>query len=172
MGFAFPEEFCGEGKDELFRRPTSPKPRQALNYRSWSNRQECLIVLPTETRNTGKTLTDNWHSICDVAAFPEEGMLAASAGGWEVLIVKDGDAYFAYNDCCTHQASRLSTGRVRRGTIMCPLHGARFKIGTGACLGGGYPSLRAFPLRIEGEEIQIEVPDTPPGPGELPVASP
>lgn len=117
-------------------------------------------------------MTDNWHSICDVSEFPEDGKLATSAAGWELLVVKHGDDYFAYNDCCTHQASRLSTGRVRRGTIMCPLHGARFKVESGSCLGGGYPALRQFPLRIDDGALSVELPDAPPGPGEKPVENP
>lgn len=110
-----------------------------------------------------------WHEVIAVSAFPEEGKLAAATGGWHVLIVSEGSGFFAYNDVCSHQASRLSTGRVRRGSIMCPLHGARFKIENGECLGGAYPALRQFPLRIEDGMIMVELPDRPPGTGEAPL---
>lgn len=111
----------------------------------------------------------NWHGVIEVGAFPEEGKLAARIADWHVLVVKDEDGFFAYNDVCSHQASRLSTGRVRRGTIMCPLHGARFKIGNGECLGGAYPALRQFPLRIEEGVIMVELPARQPGAGEAPL---
>jgi len=112
-----------------------------------------------------------WHSIGTEADFPEDGKLAAEVGGWSVLIVRTADGYSALNDRCTHQAARLSPGRIRRGTIMCPLHGARFDASTGQCVGGAYADLRRFPVRIEGGSIEVCVPATPPGPQERPVAS-
>ena len=66
-------------------------------------------------------------------------------------------------------AARLSGGKVRRGAIMCPLHGARFDLASGRCLGGAYPDLRGFPLRIEQGVIEVALPDHPPGFDELPV---
>lgn len=110
----------------------------------------------------------SWHDVIAVSAFPEEGKLAAMADGWHVLVVRDGTGFYAYNDVCSHQASRLSTGRVRKGTIMCPLHGARFKVENGECLGGAYPALRQFPLRIEDGVIKVELPGRQPGAGEAP----
>lgn len=110
-----------------------------------------------------------WHDVIAVGAFPEEGKLAIAAGGWHVLLVREGDGYFAFNDVCPHQAARLSPGRVRRGAIMCPLHGARFRIENGECIGGAYQPLRQFPLRIEGDTIMVELPDRAPGPGEGPM---
>lgn len=112
---------------------------------------------------------DGWHLAVAVDDFPEEGKLAQTFGDWHVLVLRHEGEFFAYNDCCTHQASRLSTGRVRRGTIMCPLHGARFKIGTGENIGGGYSALRQFPVRVEDGMLHVQLPDSPPGPGEDPL---
>jgi anthranilate 1,2-dioxygenase ferredoxin subunit len=114
-------------------------------------------------------LSEIWYKICGTNEFPEEGKLACALGEWQVLLVRDGDLFHAYNDCCTHQASRLSTGRLRRGTIMCPLHGARFKAATGESIGGAYPPLRSFPVKIEEGQILVSIPEVLPGPGEKPV---
>jgi len=91
--------------------------------------------------------------------------------GWHVLIIKLDDGYHAINDRCPHAASPLSTGRTRRGTVMCPLHGARFDIVSGACIGGTYPSLRAFPLRVTDGTIEVAVPTVVPGMADLPAKS-
>lgn len=112
---------------------------------------------------------DDWHAFTKLEGFPAEGKLALKVNNWHVLVVSDDDRLFAFNDCCTHQASRLSTGRVRRGTLMCPLHGARFKVETGECLGGAYPGLRQFPLRVENGMIMVQLPGRPPGAGESPL---
>jgi anthranilate 1,2-dioxygenase ferredoxin component len=114
-------------------------------------------------------MTEAFHAAIAQADFPEDGKFAAQIGGWHVLIAKVEDVYHAVNDRCPHAASMLSTGRIRRGAVMCPLHGARFDLATGGCIGGAYPSLRSFPLRIEAGMIEVAVPTAVPGMADLPV---
>lgn len=111
-----------------------------------------------------------WHDICPENAFPEEGKLAVVIAGWHVLVVREGADFHAFNDRCPHQAALLSPGKVRRGAIMCPLHGARFKVETGECIGATYPPLRRFALEVRGGTIAVELPGSPPGPGECPLS--
>lgn len=105
----------------------------------------------------------NWHLLIAEVDFPEEGKFATCVGGWFVLVTKKKDGFCAVNDRCTHQAAQLSTGRFRRGTIMCPLHGARFEAATGKSIGGAYPDLRTFEVRVAESMLEIAVPDEPPG---------
>ena len=115
-------------------------------------------------------MTTTWHDVTTEAEFPAEGKLAVRLGGWHVLVLRtDEGSYRAVNDRCTHQAALLSPGRVRRGAVMCPLHGARFDVLTGKCLGAAYPDLRTFAVRVEAGRIAVELPDAAPGPGETPV---
>ena len=117
-----------------------------------------------------ESVSTTWHDVTPEAEFPAEGKLAARLGGWHVLVLRaDDGSYRAVNDRCTHQAALLSPGRVRRGAVMCPLHGARFDVLSGKCLGGAYPDLRTFAVRVEAGQIAVEVPDVPPGPSEMPV---
>lgn len=114
-------------------------------------------------------MTEAWHDVVEEGAFPEDGKLAAKIAGWYVLVVRADDGFHAVNDRCTHQASQLSGGRIRRGAIMCPLHGARFDVATGQCIGGAYGNLRTFPVRVQDGAIQVTLPADPPGPEEAPV---
>jgi nitrite reductase/ring-hydroxylating ferredoxin subunit len=114
-------------------------------------------------------VSDTWHYLIDDDAFPDTGKLAAQIGGWHVLVGRTEDGLFAVNDRCTHQAALLSAGKIRRGAVMCPLHGARFEMATGRCIGAAYGDLRTFPLRTQDGRIEICVPDTPPGFDEAPV---
>jgi nitrite reductase/ring-hydroxylating ferredoxin subunit len=114
-------------------------------------------------------MSESWHALLPESEFPAEGKLATRIGGWYVLVGKTDDGFRAVNDRCTHQAALLSTGRIRRGAVMCPLHGARFEMDTGRCLGGAYRDLRTFPLRITEGTIEVCLPDAAPGMEELPV---
>lgn len=114
-------------------------------------------------------VTDNWHFLIAEADFPAEGKLAAKIDGWHVLVARTDEGLFAVNDRCTHQAALLSGGRVRRGAVMCPLHGARFEMATGRCIGGTYKDLRTFAVRVEAGQIEVWVPDEQPGMEDLPI---
>lgn len=116
-------------------------------------------------------MSDIWHPVIAEVEFPGEGKLATRIAGWSVLVVRTEDGFNAVNDRCTHQAALLSGGKVRRGAIMCPLHGARFETATGRCIGGAYADLRRFDLRTVAGMIEVAVPDVPPGPHERPVES-
>jgi anthranilate 1,2-dioxygenase ferredoxin subunit len=114
-------------------------------------------------------MSETWHPLIAESDFPEEGKLAARIAGWYVLVARTETGFAALNDRCTHQASLLSGGRIRRGAVMCPLHGARFEVASGKCIGGMYRDLRLFSLRVASGIIEVAVPDTPPGIDELPV---
>ncbi len=78
--------------------------------------------------------------------------------GVEVLLCRVDGQYFALANTCTHARQALSTGRLRGHEVVCPLHGARFDIRSGACLAA--PAKRAvqtFPIRIEAGKIHISV---------------
>lgn len=117
-------------------------------------------------------MSESWHALIPEADFPAEGKLAAKVAGWHVLVARTEDGLFAVNDRCTHQAALLSTGRIRRGAVMCPLHGARFEVASGKCIGAAYRDLRTFALRVTGGVIEVSVPDSPPGMDETPVVTP
>lgn len=110
-----------------------------------------------------------WYALIAESEFPAEGKLAAKVAGWHVLVGRTDNGFHAVNDRCTHQAALLSAGRIRRGAVMCPLHGARFELASGKCIGASYADLRLFPLRVEGGMIEVCVPDSPPGIADLPV---
>ncbi|WP_068071681.1 Rieske (2Fe-2S) protein [Novosphingobium lentum] len=114
-------------------------------------------------------MTDAWHPLIAETEFPADGKLAAKLGGWFVLVAKTDGGFHAVNDRCTHQAALLSGGRIRRGAVMCPLHGARFELASGKCIGGAYRDLRLFPVRVTDGMIEVCVPVAPPTMEELPV---
>ena len=116
-------------------------------------------------------MSESWHSVIAETEFPTDGKLAARIAGWYVLIGRTEDGLHAVNDRCTHQAALLSAGRIRRGAIMCPLHGARFEMASGKCIGSAYRDLRTFPLRVTDGTIEVCLPDEAPSMEELPVVT-
>jgi len=114
-------------------------------------------------------VSEIWHPLIAEHAFPQEGKLATRLGGWYVLVARLEDGFAAVNDRCTHQAALLSGGRIRRGAVMCPLHGARYDMMSGTCIGAAYKDLRSFPVRLTDGMIEVAVPAASPTMEELPV---
>ena len=124
----------------------------------------CTLSKVTCTTNTPMSgvMSEIFHDVISEDCFPEDGKFVAVVNGWQVLLCKVDGSYFAVNDRCSHAASPLSGGRIRRGVIMCPQHGARFELAGGRSLGGGYRPLRCFPVRVGDGRIAVSVPDAPP----------
>jgi 3-phenylpropionate/trans-cinnamate dioxygenase ferredoxin subunit len=91
-----------------------------------------------------------------------EGELAP--GEFQVVDVNDtqvavfnlGGQFYAIADVCTHDAGQLTGGTVEGEEIVCPRHGARFSIRTGAALTApAYEPTDTFPVRVEAGQIQV-----------------
>lgn len=94
---------------------------------------------------------------------------AVDAAGWSVLIARLPEGYRAVINRCSHVAAALAGGRVRRGAIQCPKHGAMFDLGDGRCIGGAYQPLRTFAVSEADGMVVVDVPDGPPTVHDLPV---
>ncbi len=111
----------------------------------------------------------NWQGAIADIDLPPDGKVVVPLDGWHVLIARTDAGLVAVNDRCPHAASPLSTGRIRRGFVMCPLHGARFDLATRECAGGVYPPLRGFDVRVAEGMIEVAVPDHAPSMADLPI---
>jgi toluene monooxygenase system ferredoxin subunit len=84
-------------------------------------------------------------------------MIARTAGGVSVVLVNAGGALCAYEDRCAHLGVRVSEGALEGGVLTCAAHGWAYD----ACTGGGVnphgARLRSLPLRIEGEDVLVDI---------------
>lgn len=89
---------------------------------------------------------------------PGQGKLV-QAGGKEIALFNIGGQFFAIDDTCSHAGGPLSEGFLQDHTVTCPWHGSQFDVRTGQVLGGpARENVTAYPVKIEEEEILIEVP--------------
>jgi nitrite reductase/ring-hydroxylating ferredoxin subunit len=117
-------------------------------------------------------MSHNFHRVVKGEEIADKSLQGFIVNRWPVLIVRDEGKLHALINRCTHQAASFSPeGRVRRGTVMCPLHGARFKLDNGECVGGAdYRALMRFDIREDAEGwVEVSVPDEAPGHDHLPV---
>lgn len=100
----------------------------------------------------------NWQAICTTSQVRDEYPFGAKVGGKEIgVFLVDGE-YFAIENVCPHAYALLSQGFVEDGKVECPLHEAVFDIRSGRCLREpGGRDLSTYPLRVQGDEVQIDL---------------
>jgi nitrite reductase (NADH) small subunit/3-phenylpropionate/trans-cinnamate dioxygenase ferredoxin subunit len=74
-----------------------------------------------------------------------------------VAVFNDDGQFFAIDDFCPHMGASLAEGCVFEGTVACPWHAWRFSIRDGTWLDNPKIKTKAFPVRIVGDDIQVEV---------------
>jgi nitrite reductase (NADH) small subunit/3-phenylpropionate/trans-cinnamate dioxygenase ferredoxin subunit len=86
------------------------------------------------------------------------------AGGRRVALFNEGGSLFAVDEACPHMGADLSNGDLRDGTLTCAWHHWRFDIRTGQGLTRSWARLKTHRLFREGEDLVLEVEETPPQP--------
>jgi nitrite reductase/ring-hydroxylating ferredoxin subunit len=60
---------------------------------------------------------------------------------------------------CPHHGGPLGQGALDEGLVTCPWHAWQFDPGTGACVFNDAVRVPVYPVRIEGGEILVDLPD-------------
>ena len=107
-------------------------------------------------------MTTEWQNILPVAELEKGASFFTDIGELSLAVFNLEGEYFAVEDACSHDGSRmLSCGVeakfiVHGDRMMCPRHGARFCIKTGAALSRpAREPIATFPVRVEDEYIQV-----------------
>jgi len=100
-----------------------------------------------------------WIDVLDADAVPEGEVKGVKIGEEHVAIYRINGKIHATSDVCTHEYALLSGGWLEEGVIECPLHGARFNIADGRCLGPFGTDLRCFKARVQQGRIEIDLTD-------------
>ena len=73
-----------------------------------------------------------------------------------------GELYATQNTCPHTQTAVLARGIVgdQCGTpkVACPLHKRTFDLRSGACLSQDAPAIATFAVRVEGDDVLVELP--------------
>ena len=70
----------------------------------------------------------------------------------------DGE-FFAISDVCTHDDGPLVEGKLDGDCIICPRHGARFNVKTGAQTMPAFAPVPLYEVKIDGDDIYIRPKD-------------
>ncbi len=81
------------------------------------------------------------------------------AEGVAIVLTRLKDGVYACGATCAHQGGPLAAGTLTGTRLVCPWHGWRYDVRTGACVmpvRGG--PVDRYPVRVEGEDVWVELP--------------
>jgi toluene monooxygenase system ferredoxin subunit len=84
-------------------------------------------------------------------------MAARIVDGRKVLLVRIDDVVFAYEDRCAHQAMPMSEGSLDGTTLTCSAHHYSYDVRTGEGINPRAARLRPFAVKIEGDDVFVDV---------------
>ncbi len=100
-------------------------------------------------------MTD-WIDVCEAKALAESENIIVEVDGTEVAIFKVDGQFYAIEDVCSHDGAEIASGELDGDEIVCPRHGARFCVKTGAVkCAPAYEDIDTFPVRVENERLQV-----------------
>jgi nitrite reductase/ring-hydroxylating ferredoxin subunit/(2Fe-2S) ferredoxin len=98
-----------------------------------------------------------WKRVCRADEVPADGMKQFSVDGDDVLVVRAGHEFFAYQALCPHEAVPLESGVHDGAALTCLEHMWQFDVRTGAPMADAECGLKSYRLKEERGEIYLEL---------------
>ena len=98
----------------------------------------------------------DWVPVAPASEFLPGTHRVVDVDGAQVAVFNLDGEYFAIEDVCTHDGGILTGGPVDGDQVVCPRHGARFSIRTGAALTPpAFEPVAKLPVRVAGGIVEV-----------------
>jgi nitrite reductase (NADH) small subunit/3-phenylpropionate/trans-cinnamate dioxygenase ferredoxin subunit len=98
-----------------------------------------------------------FHTVARVGDLGDGEGLTVTVGTKLIALFRENGQYFAIDDTCPHMGASLSGGYLQGGIVTCPWHAWRFRLADGAWADNPRIKIGCYPVRVEGETIQVQV---------------
>jgi 3-phenylpropionate/trans-cinnamate dioxygenase ferredoxin subunit len=93
--------------------------------------------------------TELWTRVCPLAELPPGAHRIVDVDGVDAAVFNVDGEILAVEDVCTHDGARLTGGPLDGTEVVCPRHGARFCLRTGAALTPpAYEATAVLPVQV------------------------
>ena len=97
----------------------------------------------------------DWVDVIAETALAEGENIVVDVDGTDVALFKIQGSFYAIEDICSHDGAEIASGLLDGDEIICPRHGARYCIKTGAVKSPpAYEAIKCFPVRIDNNTVQ------------------
>ena len=100
----------------------------------------------------------NFTTVARTEEIPIGGRKRIEIKGQRISIFNIASEYYAIYDICPHKGTApLIRGKLDGLGIRCPNHGYRFDLKTGECNVDPIFNTKVFPIKVEGDEILLNL---------------
>lgn len=100
---------------------------------------------------------ERYHKVATVDEIPPGHKKIVEADGTLIVLANVDGKFYAVEDVCTHDGGPLGEGNLEGCQLVCPRHGARFDVRTGAALTmPAFEPAPTYEVRVEGKDVLIE----------------
>ena len=96
-----------------------------------------------------------WINIAKTSEIEPGQNIVVKCDGEDIAIFNAGEAFYAVNNACPHQGGPLNDGILKGEVVTCPWHGWQYDLKSGCPI--TTPNLRTYPLRLDGDTLQIAI---------------
>ena len=100
--------------------------------------------------------------LCSIAELPapdeaREFAVQTEAGERVVCVANVNGTISAMDNVCLHRGGPLGQGYIADGKLICPWHGWQFDPQTGEATHDASAKVRTYAIRVEGEDVVVDV---------------
>jgi 3-phenylpropionate/trans-cinnamate dioxygenase ferredoxin component len=97
-----------------------------------------------------------WLPVSPAAKIPPGDYAQIEIDSSLVAVFNVAGEFYAIDDLCTHDGGELAGGAVEGDVVICPRHGARFCLRTGAALTPpAYEPVRTYKTRVNEDIVEV-----------------
>ncbi len=92
-----------------------------------------------------------------VADYPNDGITALEVEGRAIVLIRQGEEFFALPDRCTHARYPLSDAELLEGKVKCAHHGATFDLHSGKPTLPAVKKIRLYEVEVRDGRVLVSV---------------
>jgi 3-phenylpropionate/trans-cinnamate dioxygenase ferredoxin component len=98
----------------------------------------------------------DWVRVAELVDFGIGERRSVEVDGLRIAVFHLDSGFHAIQDICTHDGGALGDGALEGDEIVCPRHGARFDVRTGAVTAPpAYEPIATFPVRLRDGQVEV-----------------
>jgi nitrite reductase (NADH) small subunit len=109
----------------------------------------------TSLRRTSTTRMSKFVPVALVSEIPVGTARPYIVGDREVAVFNVDGTFYAIENGCPHQGGPLAEGWIEGNVVTCPWHAWCFDVTDGKMTLGGFTSVDAFDVQVEGSTINV-----------------
>jgi nitrite reductase (NADH) small subunit len=95
--------------------------------------------------------------VADVGDIPAGELLVVEAAGKPIALANVDGTIHALSNACLHRGGPLGEGDLDGTTVICPWHGWRWDVRTGANANNPAIAVACFPVTVDGGAVYVDV---------------